>query len=86
MTAENLSLARAKTMKPKTAENFFNLLEKVAIKNKISETPGKIFNLDKNDIDINKKPDSIIREKVSKKFMFSHQKERVDIYQSGSVL
>jgi predicted phosphatase len=70
ITAERLSLYRAQTMKPKTVEMFFNMLEKVATKNKISETSGNIFNLDENDIHINNKPDSIITEKVSKKFMF----------------
>jgi hypothetical protein len=47
MTAESLSLARAQTMKLKTVETFFNRLEKIPTKNKISETPGNIFNLDK---------------------------------------
>ena len=47
MTAESLSLARAETMKPKTAEMFFNMLEIIATKNKISDTPGNISNLDK---------------------------------------
>lgn len=34
MTAENLSLAIAQTMKPKIVETFFNMVEKVATKNK----------------------------------------------------
>jgi len=73
MPAESLSLVRAQTMKPKTVETFFNMLEKLATKNKISETPGNIFNPDKNYIYIyiNNKPDSIIREKVSKNLCFN---------------
>lgn len=57
MTAERLSLARAQTMKPRTIEQLFNMLEKVATKNKISGTPGNILSLDKNDIHINNKHD-----------------------------
>jgi predicted phosphatase len=70
MTAESLSLATAQTMKPKTVEKFFNILEKVATKNKISVTPGNIFHLDKNDVHVNNKPDSTITEKLSKKIIF----------------
>ena len=42
------------------------MLEKITTKNKVSGTPGIIFNLDENNIHINNKPDSIITENVSK--------------------
>jgi len=32
-------------MNPNTVETFFNMLEKVATKNNLSDTPGNIFNI-----------------------------------------
>jgi hypothetical protein len=48
-----LSLFGAQRMDRKTAETFFNTLEKVATQNNISDTPGNIFNFDKNGIQMN---------------------------------
>lgn len=62
---------RTQTMKLKTVETFFNMLEKLVTKIKISETPGNVFILDKNDIHVNNKPDSIITENVSKNSYFN---------------
>jgi hypothetical protein len=43
MTAEHLSLARAQKMNWNVFGIFFNMLEKVATENKVSDTPGEIF-------------------------------------------
>jgi len=40
MTAENLSLARAEKTKWKPIGTFFNMLEKLATENNLSDTPG----------------------------------------------
>jgi hypothetical protein len=45
MIVGSLSLARIHRMTPNTAETFFNMLEKVATKNNLYDTPGNIFNI-----------------------------------------
>ena len=52
--AEALSLARAQRMNWKLVRNIFNKLEKVVTENKLSDTPGNIFNIDESGIQINK--------------------------------
>jgi len=36
-------------------ERFLNKLEKVATENKLSDTPGNIFNIDESGLPVNKK-------------------------------
>jgi len=40
MTAESLSLARVHIMNWNTVGTFFNMLEKLATENNLSDTPG----------------------------------------------
>ena len=70
MTAENLSLARAQRMNRNTGGTFFNMLEKAATDNNLSDTPGNILNIDASRIQINNKPNSVITQKGSKIFRF----------------
>jgi hypothetical protein len=49
-------------------EHFVNILEKLATKNKISDTPGNILNIDESGIKVSKKHDSAITENGSKNF------------------
>ena len=42
--------------------NFFNLLEKVATKIAICDTPGNIFKIEESSIQVNNTPDAVIRE------------------------
>ena len=65
-TAESLSLARAQRMNRNTVGTFFNILEKVTTENKLSDTPGNIFKIDRSGIQINNKPGIVITEKWSK--------------------
>jgi hypothetical protein len=70
VTAESLYSTRAQRMNRNAVRAFFNMLEKVATENNLSDTPGNILNIDGNGIQINNKPDSVITEKGSKMFMF----------------
>ena len=45
--AERLSLARAR-MNLNTAGTFYNLLDKVATENNLSDTPGNVSNIDQS--------------------------------------
>jgi hypothetical protein len=77
---------RTQTTKLKTVERFFNTLENLVTKIKISETPGNVFILDKNNIHVNNKPDSTITKNVSKNNVLTSGEKSVYIYQSDSVL
>ena len=68
--AEGLSLTTAERMNWKTVGTFFNMLEKLATANNLSNTPGNILNADGSDIQLNNKSDSVIIERESKMFMF----------------
>ena len=70
VTAESLSLTRAQRMDRNAVGTFFNMLEKVATENKLSDTPGNIFNINGNGKQINNKSDSVRTERGSKMFMF----------------
>ena len=61
MTAESLSLAGAQRMNRNTVENFY-FLEKVRTENNLSDISGNIFNIDKSGMQVNNKPDPVIRE------------------------
>jgi hypothetical protein len=67
MTAGNLSLSRAQIMNQHTVGTFFNMLEKVATENNLSDAPGNVINNNESGIQINNKPDSVRGLKV---FMF----------------
>ena len=69
MTAEIVCLARVQRMNRNTVGKVFNLLEKVATENTLYDTPGNIFKIDESGIQINNKPDSVIRAKKPKIFM-----------------
>ena len=49
VTAESLSLARARRMNRNT-RTFFNMLQKVGTENNLSDTHGNIFFFDKSDL------------------------------------
>jgi hypothetical protein len=66
VTGESLSSAKAQRINRDTAGTFFNILEKVATNIHLSDTPGNFFNTDKIGIQINNKPDSLIRVKGQK--------------------
>lgn len=55
--------ARTQTINRKTVDTFFNMLEKLAAYNNLSDTPGNIFNIDESSILMNKELYSGIREK-----------------------
>jgi hypothetical protein len=61
-TVEHLSLARAQRMNWNIVGAFFNMLEKVATENNVSDTPGNIFNIAESDIQIINKYDTIVTE------------------------
>jgi hypothetical protein len=63
MTTKSLSFARASRMNRKTVGIFCKILDKVATENNLSDTPENIFNTDESGIQINNKPESVIREK-----------------------
>jgi len=67
MTARNLSLARTQRINRHTTGTFFNMLERVATENNLSDAPGNIINNNESGIQINDKPDSVRGLKV---FMF----------------
>jgi hypothetical protein len=48
VTAESLSLARAQSMNRNSFGIFFNMLEKAATENNLSDTPGNFFNSDES--------------------------------------
>ena len=50
-------------------ERFLNTLEKVATENNITDTPGKLFNIDESGLAANK-PDTVITEHGFIMFMF----------------
>jgi hypothetical protein len=50
-----------------------------ATENKLTDTPGNIFNPDKSGIQANNKPESVITEKSFRMFTFYHREERVNI-------
>ena len=54
MTAESLSVARGQRMNRNTVGKFLKVLEKVAAENKLPDTPGNSFDIDKTGIQINK--------------------------------
>ena len=62
VTAESLSLARARRMNRNT-RTFFNMLQKVGTENNLSDTHGNIFFFWQKWLTINNKPDSVIAEK-----------------------
>jgi hypothetical protein len=45
VTAESLSLTGAQRMKGNAVGTFYNMLEKVATENNLSDTPGNLFNI-----------------------------------------
>ena len=63
MTAGSLSLAGVHRMNPNTTGTFFNMLDIVATKNNLSDTPGDIFNIVESFVKTNKGPDSVKPEK-----------------------
>ena len=68
VTAESLSSARAQRIKGDTAGTSFNILEKLATKNILSDTPRNFSNIDKSGMQINNKSDSLIKENRPKIF------------------
>jgi hypothetical protein len=76
LTAGSLSLAGLHIMNPNTAETYFNMLEKVATKNNLSDTPGNIFNIVERFIKTNNRPDSLKPEKSSKNVRVLAQGEK----------
>lgn len=54
-TAESLSLAKTQKWTGTLLEHFFNMFKKGATENKLSDTPGNIFNFDECGKQINKK-------------------------------
>lgn len=59
MAAGNLSLARAQRMNRHTVGTIFNMLEKVATENNLSDAPGNVINNNESGTQINSKPDSV---------------------------
>jgi hypothetical protein len=70
VTAESLYSTRAQRMNRNAVGAFFNMLEKVATENNLSDTPGNIFKIDGSGVQINNNPNSVITEKGSNMFMF----------------
>jgi hypothetical protein len=69
MTIKSLSFARASRINRKIVGIFCKILEKIATESNISDTPENLFKTDESGIQINNKPDSVIREKGPKIFM-----------------
>ena len=70
VTAESLSLTGAQRMNWNAVGTFYNMLEKVATENNLSDTPGNILNINGSGKQINNKSDSLRTEKGSKMLMF----------------
>jgi hypothetical protein len=68
-------------MNRNTVGIFCKMLDNVTTETNLSDTPKNIFNTDDNGIQINNKPDSVIREKGPKVFMSEHREKRVNILQ-----
>jgi hypothetical protein len=68
--AEGLPLATGEKMNWKTVGTFFNMFEGVTTENNLSDTPGNILNTNIRGIQVNNEPDSVIKEKRSKMFIF----------------
>ena len=68
-------------MNRNTVRIFCKMLDKVATEANLSDTPENIFNTDDSGIQINNKPDSVIREKGPKVFMSEHREKIVSILQ-----
>jgi hypothetical protein len=66
MIAGSLSLGRVHRINPNTTETFFNMLEKVATKNNLSDAPGNVSNNVESFIKTNNRTDSVKLEKSSK--------------------
>ena len=59
MTAGNLCLARTKRMNRHNFGTFFNMLEKVATENNLSDSPGNFVKNNESRIQISNKPVSV---------------------------
>jgi hypothetical protein len=70
ITAGSLTLSRVHRMNPNTVGTYFNILEKVATKNNLSDTSGNIFSIVESFIKSNDKPDCVVTEKKSKNLHF----------------
>jgi hypothetical protein len=57
------------------------MLDNVATETNLSDTPKNIFNIDDSGIQINNKPDSVIKEKGPKVFMSERREKIVNILQ-----
>jgi hypothetical protein len=68
--AEGLPLVTVERMNWKTVGTSFNVFERVATENNLSDTPGNILKTDVSGVQVNNKHDSVIIEKRSKMFMF----------------
>jgi hypothetical protein len=55
VTSESLAVTVAQRMNRNADGTFFNMLEKAATENKLSDKPGNIFNIDGSGIQINNK-------------------------------
>jgi hypothetical protein len=71
VTSESLSVTVAQRMNRNAIRTFFNMLEKAATENNLSDKSGNIFNIDEIGTQINNKPDSVITENGSKIFIGS---------------
>jgi hypothetical protein len=58
MSAGSLSLARAHRINPNNVRTLFNMLEKEATKNNLSDTTGNFFKIVKSFVKTNNRPDS----------------------------
>jgi hypothetical protein len=63
-TVENPSVARTQRMNRNTVGTLFNMLKILASENKLFDTPGNILNIDEIGIQINTKPNSVIKKGV----------------------
>jgi hypothetical protein len=70
VNVESLSLTRAQRMNRNAVGTFYNMMEKVATENKLSNTPGNILNINGSGKQINNKSDSVRTERGSKMLMF----------------
>lgn len=50
-------------MNPNTVRTFFNMVEKVARENNLSDTPGDVFKINESGILLNNKPYTIITQR-----------------------
>jgi hypothetical protein len=64
--AEGVSLSRDQGMNKEDSRNYFDLLKKTLLENRLMKKPGHIFNVDGTGFQLNKKPGNVLDKRGSK--------------------